>query len=230
MLLENHFPTEWKLNSDLPPEYSVKIVRLPDGISSWYLVNEYLKLRKQVFVDRLEWPLFYAEEVEFEQYDSLDTTYAICMRGNEVIGGARLRRTDQFSCQGSLSYSYMIRDACLGHLEGLPDNLCAELPPLDDRTWELTRMIVDGPKALTERMLEEVNLFLLSQGATTCLFLGSPAFLRMARRLNWPAQPLGPVCGNADGRFQVIEVPVRPVATAITGCQPEGRLRPLPLI
>ncbi|AUH34593.1 acyl-homoserine-lactone synthase [Paracoccus tegillarcae] len=228
MLLENHFPTEWKLNSDSSPEYTIKIVRLPDGVSSWYLVNEYLKLRKQVFVDRLEWPLFYAEEVEFEQYDSLDTTYVICLHGDEVVGGARLRRTDHFSCQGRLSYSYMIRDACLGHLEGLPDNLCHELPPQDARSWELTRMIVNGPKAVTERMLEEVNLFLLSQGAANCLFLGSPAFLRMARRLSWPARPLGPVCGNADGRFQVIEVPVRPVATAIDSSALERGMQPVP--
>ncbi|NAZ18112.1 hypothetical protein GT020_18980, partial [Glutamicibacter soli] len=110
-----------------------------------------------------------------------------------------------FSGHGSLQYSYMIRDACLGHLPGLPDNLCDELPPSDAQTWELTRMIVNGPRALTEHVLEEVNQFLLQQEATSCLFLGSPAFLRMARKLSWPARPLGPVCGNADGRFQVVE-------------------------
>ena len=227
MLLEKRFPTEWQLNPETSPEYSIQVVRLPEGISSWYLVNEYLKLRKQVFVDRLEWPLHYAEEVEFEQYDSLDTTYVICLRGDEVIGGARLRRTDHFSGHGNLRYSYMIRDACMGFLPGLPDDLCADMPPSDAQTWELTRMIVNGPKSLTERMLEEVNLFLLSQGATTCLFLGSPAFLRMARRLDWPARAMGPVCGNADGRFQVIEVPVRPMATAVRPVMAEPRLRPI---
>jgi acyl homoserine lactone synthase len=188
-----------------------------------------LKLRKQVFVDRLEWPLFYADEVEFEQYDSLDTTYVICLEGDEVIGGARLRRTDHYSGHGSLRYSYMIRDACLGHLPGLPATLCDDMPPSDSRTWELTRMIVNGPKSLTEKVLEEVNLFLLSEGATTCLFLGSPAFLRMARRLDWPAQPLGPVCGNADGRFQVIEVPVRPLATPVHAHLAEAHRRSVPV-
>lgn len=229
MLLENRFPTEWTLKTDPTPEYTIKVVRLPDGVSSWYLVNEYLKLRKQVFVDRLEWPLYHAEEVEFEQYDSLDTTYVICLYGKEVVGGARLRRTDHFSGQGNLRYSYMIRDACMGYLQGLPDDLCDEIPPSNADTWELTRMIVNGPKSLTERMLEQVNLFLLEQGATTCLFLGSPAFLRMARRLNWPARPLGPVCGNADGRFQVIEVPVRPVTSALVPGTNETRLQPAPV-
>lgn len=229
MLLENRFPIEWKQNPDLAPEYSVRIVRIPDDISSWHLVHDYLKLRKQVFVDRLEWPLFYADEVEFEQYDSLDTTYVICLEGDEVIGGARLRRTDHYSGHGSLRYSYMIRDACLGHLPGLPASLCDDMPPSDSRTWELTRMIVNGPKSLTEKVLEEVNLFLLSEGATTCLFLGSPAFLRMARRLDWPAQPLGPVCGNADGRFQVIEVPVRPLATPVHAHLAEAHRRSVPV-
>lgn len=226
MLLENRFPIDWTQSPDLAPEYSVRIVRIPDDIASWHLVHDYLKLRKQVFVDRLEWPLFYAEEVEFEQYDSLDTTYVICLEGDVVIGGARLRRTDHFSGRGSLRYSYMIRDACLGYLPGLPEDLCHELPPSDAQTWELTRMIVNGPKSLTERVLEEVNRFLLGEGATTCLFLGSPAFLRMARRLSWPARPLGPVCGNADGRFQVIEVPVRPIAAVVQPGLAKGRLRP----
>lgn len=227
MLLEKHYQTEWTLNPQTDQDYSIKIVRLPDGVESWHLVNDYLKLRKQVFVDRLEWPLFYAEEVEFEQYDSFDTTYVICLKGREVVGGARLRRTDHYSGQGSLRYSYMIRDACLGYLPGLPDELCDELPPSDAHTWELTRMIVNGPKSLTEMALEEVNRFLLAEGATTCLFLGSPAFLRMARRLSWPARPMGPVCGNADGRFQVIEVPVRPIAAMVHPEQLEGRLRPM---
>ncbi len=192
--------------------YSIKIIRFPEDLSSWHLVTEYLKLRKQVFVDRLSWPLFYADELEFEQYDSFGTTYVICLDGDKVIGGARLRRTDKHAGHGALRYTYMIRDACLGILPGLPHNLCDEIPPLDPNVWELTRMIVNGPQELTQRVLEEVNLFLLQEGATSCMFLGSPAFMRMARRLSWPARRMGPVCGNADGRFQVIECPVRPVS------------------
>ncbi|MFV0383414.1 MAG: acyl-homoserine-lactone synthase [Paracoccus sp. (in: a-proteobacteria)] len=185
------------------------MIRYPDGLSDWGMVHDYLKLRKQIFVDRLEWPLFHADELEFEQYDSFDTTYVVASQRGEVMGGARLRRTDQVSCAGTLQYSYMIRDACLGILPGLPQNLCHELPPADQNVWELTRMVVNGPREITRVLLEATNDFLHEQGASSVLFLGSPAFLRMARHWEWPASCLGPVASNNDGRFQVIECPVR---------------------
>ncbi|MCZ0962945.1 acyl-homoserine-lactone synthase [Paracoccus benzoatiresistens] len=188
---------------------TVHVIRYPQDMKRWHLVAAYLKLRKEVFVDRLDWPLFHADELEFEQYDSFYTTYIVACQGDEVVGGARLRRTDQRSTGGCLRYSYMIRDAYLGLLPGLPNDLCFEMPPESDRVWELTRMVVNGPKAITRKILETANDFLREHHASSILFLGSPAFLRMARSWNWPASCLGPVTGNADGRFQVIECPVR---------------------
>ena len=76
-------------------DFTVKIIQYPDGMSHWDQVNSYLKLRKEVFIDRLEWPLFHADDLEFEQYDSFDTTYVVASQGSKVVGGARLRRTDQ---------------------------------------------------------------------------------------------------------------------------------------
>jgi acyl homoserine lactone synthase len=192
-----------------PAPLTAHIIRFPEDAERWHLVTAYLKLRKEVFVDRLEWPLFHAEELEFEQYDSFDTTYVVACLGDEVVGGARLRRTDQRSAGGSLRYSYMIRDAYLGLLPGLPNNLCFDMPPESDRVWELTRMVVNGSKDITRKILDTANEFLREHDAASILFLGSPAFLRMARSWNWPAACLGPVTGNADGRFQVIECPVR---------------------
>lgn len=191
------------------PAYTVRVVQYPDGIAHWDLVNSYLKLRKEIFIDRLDWPLFHADDLEFEQYDSFDTIYIVACQGNQVVGGARLRRTDQLSGGGQLRYSYMIRDACLGLLPGLPKNLCHAIPPMDKSVWELTRMVVNGPRDVTRIILQATNDFLCRKDASSVLFLGSPAFLRMARSWNWPAHQLGPVTGNADGRFQVIECPVR---------------------
>lgn len=200
---------EKTLQNEVPAEYAVRIIQYPDGIPDWHFVNSYLKLRKEIFVDRLEWPLFHADDLEFEQYDSFDTTYVVATCGDEVVGGARLRRTDQRSGSGHVRYSYMIRDACLGILTGLPRNLCHSLPPMDENVWELTRMVVAGPKEVTRLILQATNDFLFEKGAESVIFLGSPAFLRMAKTWNWPAHQLGPVTGNADGRFQVIECPVR---------------------
>ncbi|MBU2956121.1 acyl-homoserine-lactone synthase [Paracoccus sp. 1_MG-2023] len=194
---------------EAPSDYEVRIIRYPEGIAHWHLVSSYLKLRKEVFVDRLEWPLFHVDDLEFEQYDSFDTTYIVATRGLEVVGGARLRRTDQRSGGGRVQYSYMIRDACLGILPGLPINLCDEVPPQDEGVWELTRMVVNGPKDITRLILQATNEFLSQKGAASLMFLGSPAFLRMAKTWKWPAKQLGPVTGNDDGRFQVIECPVR---------------------
>lgn len=191
------------------PSVTAHVVRFPEDAKRWHLVTAYLKLRKEVFVDRLDWPLFYAEDLEFEQYDSFDTTYIVACQGDEVVGGARLRRTDQRSAGGILRYSYMIRDAYLGLLPGLPNDLCFDMPPESDRVWELTRMVVNGPKDITRKILETANEFLRDHDAASILFLGSPAFLRMARSWNWPAACLGPVTGNEDGRFQVFECPVR---------------------
>lgn len=198
--------------ADLAPGsagYEALVIRYPEGIPRWHYVADYLKLRKEVFIDRLEWPLYHSEDLEFEQYDSFDTTYVVALLNGTVVGGARLRRTDQQSGIGRLKYSYMIRDACLGLLPGLPDNLCDGTPPENRYVWELTRMVVDGPRIITRLILEKTNEFLRTQHASSVLFLGSPAFLRMARSWNWPAACLGPVAGNEDGRFQVIECPVR---------------------
>ncbi|MFN3275386.1 MAG: acyl-homoserine-lactone synthase [Paracoccus sp. (in: a-proteobacteria)] len=190
-------------------EYKAEIITCPGGLNRWHLVNDYLKLRKEVFVDRLEWPLFHAEELEFEQYDTFDTVYVVATRGGEVVGGARLRRTDQETGNGQLTYSYMIRDASLGILPGLPQNLCDELPPMQKDVWEITRMVVKGPKEVFALILDTSNTYLRTKGASTVLFLGSPAFQRMADTWAWPVKTLGPVVGNADGRFQVFECPVR---------------------
>lgn len=190
-------------------EYKAEVITCPEGLSRWNLVNDYFMLRKQVFVDRLEWPLFHADDLEFEQYDTFDTVYVVATLNDVVMGGARLRRTDQVTGTGNLSYSYMIRDATLGILPGLPKGLCHELPPKARDTWEITRMVVNGPREAFALILATANDYLRTQGANSVLFLGSPAFQRMADTWSWPVKALGPVVGNADGRFQVFECPVQ---------------------
>ena len=189
--------------------YEVEVIRCPEDLDRWHLVNEYLKLRKQIFVDRLEWPLFHAEDLEFEQYDSFNTIYVVATLNGVVVGGARLRRTDQISGTGQIQYSYMIRDACLGVLPGLPQELCHAVPPMNEKVWEITRMVVTGSRDVSRMILAKINTFLGEEGADTVLFLGSPAFQRMANSLSWPVKQLGPVASNSEGSFQVFECPVR---------------------
>lgn len=186
----------------------VEALTLPGDLMRYDLIADFLRVRKRVFVDEKAWSLHHAEGVEFEQYDTFDTTYVIAHCDGDVLGGARLKRTDRQHGTGEVSYSYMIRDAALGLLPGMPSNLCSARPPIDPRVWELTRLVAEPIAGLAERILEVSNAYLFAVGASRCLFLGSPAFLRMANRLGWKAKQLGDVVGNTDGRFVAFECDV----------------------
>lgn len=186
----------------------VTTVRFPQDIEKWYLVSDFLRKRKTIFVDRLKWKLFHADGMEFEQYDTLSSVYIIAHDDGEVLGGVRLIRTDQAQSTGKVVYTYMIRDACLGLLPGLPDDLCWEEPPMDPDMWEATRMAVFSRKLQYTDLVYAINEFLKTAGAKECLFLGPPAFYRMSKMSGFDAKPIGPVTGNEDGKFLVFSCPV----------------------
>ncbi len=179
----------------------ITVLKFPADILHWHLVKSFLLLRKEVFVDKMDWPLFHADSMEFEQYDTLTSVYIIAHEDDKVIGGARLVRTDQHQSFGKIVYSYMIRDAYLKHLPGLPEEICAEEPPVDSKVWELTRFTSQDNMRVGRGILEKCNAFLKEEGAYKCLFLGPPAFLRMARTMGYNPTPLGKITGNKDGRF-----------------------------
>lgn len=192
----------------LSDSITVSFVELPDGARHWPLVTDYLKLRKDVFLDEKCWPLQHHQGLEYEQYDTFDTVYVVACQGDRLVGGGRLRRTDRTNGRGAVTYSYMIRDAWRGILPMLPAEICASEPPVASDVWELTRLATIGPPAVAIALLTEVNRYLRERGARECLFLGSPAFVRMAKRLGWDPRCLGPVTGNEDGRFVAFSCPV----------------------
>ncbi len=175
----------------------ISVLSIPNGLSDWHLVASYLRMRKDVFIKKLEWSLQETDSMEFEQYDRVDTVYVIAHSGTTVHGGARLIRTDR-----SVGvYSYMIRDAFQSKLPGLPCEICSEAPPRSEKVWELTRFASAGENDVARKILYRANDYLVSQNASSCLFLGPPAFLRMAKSMNFQPAPLGPVTGNVDGKF-----------------------------
>lgn len=191
-------------------DITIEVVRpftsFPNEVKNYDLVMDFFRLRKQVFVDRMDWKLDHHDGAEFEQYDTYDTTYVIAHRNRKVVGGARLRRTDQRNA----CYSYMIRDAYLGLLDGLPREMCFDEPPVDKGAWELTRLTaLPDEKEVGAAILTCSNDYLYDIGATTCLFLGPAAFIRMAEKMGWKTRRLGPLVGNQDGRFLAFECPVR---------------------
>lgn len=175
----------------------VSILTLPKGASRWNLVTQFLRERKRVFVDRLDWQLHHAAAMEYEQYDDPATVYVIAHEADTVLGGARLVRTDRsFGI-----YSYMIRDAYRKQLPGLPSELCHTAPPVDPKVWELTRFVSLNNVQVGAAILRAADDWLGQQAATQCLFLGPPAFMRMAKKMGYNPIPMGAVVGNQDGRF-----------------------------
>ncbi len=181
---------------------SVEFLKLPANSGQWYLVMDFLRLRTKVFVDKMNWDLLVDDEIEFEQYDTATVaTYIIVHREGEVLGGARMIRCDSRIGDDQTGYSYMIRDAYLGRI-ALPPEICDTPPPVDTHTWELTRLISTTNDRSTARLiLDSANSFIKRNGGDRCLFLGPPAFMRMAKAYGFDPVPMGKICGNATGRF-----------------------------
>lgn len=184
----------------------IDIVRFPENVEKWYLVNNFMRFRKEVFVEKMDWPLFTADDKEFEQYDGLSAVYVIAHEDGVVCGGTRLIQTTKtIGFKGAVGYSYMLRDAFLGRLEGLPSNICDEEPPTEDNIWELTRLASNPSSLVGKDVLNAANDFLLSVGATHCLVLARPPLLRMAKSMGFNPRKLGQIRGNESGKFVAFE-------------------------
>lgn len=181
-------------------DFTITVLRLPGGLPQWNLVCGFMQLRREVFIEEMHWSLQTTDAMEFEQYDSPDAVYIVAHDLDRVLGGARLLRTDREIGTGKVRYSYMIRDAYLGHLPGLPADICEGEPPRARTAWELTRLAVRSAR-LGAAILHATNEFLKREHADTCLFLGPPSFMRMARGMGYQPRPLGKVTGNHDGKF-----------------------------
>ncbi|MEJ8563477.1 acyl-homoserine-lactone synthase [Yoonia sp. GPGPB17] len=176
------------------------------------MVYGYYRLRSDVFVGKLGWPLeVTGENVESEQYDAAPIAhYVIAHDHQTVVGGARLVNCSLEFGHGRSAISYMIRDAFLGRIS-LPSEIWADgEPPTDDKTWELTRLVsVDKNPETTKNILGACNEYIKRMGAERCLFLTNPLLLKIGKRYGYDPIPRGPVLSNDDGRFLAFECPVR---------------------
>lgn len=193
--------------------HQLTVIRMPGGFQRYDLVRAFLQLRKAVFIDRMDWPLYQYDAIEFERYDTFNAVYLIAHEGAQALGGARLIRTDQVIGTGRIKYSCMIRDAYNGLLPGMPTEICFEKPPTDPKIWELTRLATLPGADVARDLLHATNRFLIREHAERCLFLGPPSFLRMAKGMGYMPSRMGPTVRNDDGAFlafscNVIDFPV----------------------
>lgn len=179
------------------------------------LLTRYLHARKSVFIDRLNWRVSEADEMEFDQYDTPFCRWVILHEFGEVIGGVRLMPTTA-RCG---IYSYMLRDAQLGILEDLPTDVLFFRAPVDPTVWEASRFfIVDSVPAARRTAVQQVLFRRMREtaaanGARFLLGIVPAVWARWARRLDATAIPIG-------AKFAIDGTWSQSVMFNVQGCAP----------
>ncbi|QDC10052.1 N-acyl-L-homoserine lactone synthetase [Oceanicola sp. D3] len=158
------------------------------------LIVNYLKARRQVFIVSKGWQLSETRGMEFDQYDTPEARWIAVHEDGEVLAGIRIAPT---TAQCGL-HSYMIRDAQLGLLKGLPLDPLFEEAPVSDQIWEATRLfLLDTVPA--QRRAEVQRLLMLkmaeaarAEGAHSVIGIVPAVFQRWLKRIGMEAVPMGP--------------------------------------
>lgn len=181
----------------------------------WYLVANYLKLRRSVFVDEKGWGLPTFNQQEFEEYDGGPLPhYVIAHEGGDVVAGARLLPCNVEFRTIDGPRSYMIRDAALGRIKISKDIWADGDPPTDDRTWELTRLVsISKDRRVTRDLVHIAQDYIAKLGARHCLFLCPPSVFRLAQRYGFGPVACGPVIETPTETYQSFRCRVQPVPT-----------------
>ncbi|MCW9042363.1 MAG: N-acyl-L-homoserine lactone synthetase [Pseudopelagicola sp.] len=159
------------------------------------LFVKYLAARRQVFIVEKGWQLPETDGMEFDQYDTPLARWIVVHDNGKILGGARISPTTAV-CG---NHSYMLRDAQLGYLKGLPPDLLYEEAPVRPDIWEATRLfVIDSVPA---RQRAKINAELMkgmataarSVGATGLIGIVPAIFKRWLKRIGMDANSVGPV-------------------------------------
>ncbi|MGJ8610978.1 MAG: acyl-homoserine-lactone synthase [Octadecabacter sp.] len=169
---------------------------------------DYLALRKQFFVDTLNWQIPHNADVEMDQYDNPTAHYSLVLDDNgRVIAGARaMSTTAQWG-----EHTYMLKDAMTGKLDSIPANLMDGV--IDNpKVWETTRLVI-SPELKSNRLRMHC-LDLIAQGmitmanengAETLIALSNLWLLRTLKYLGYGAELLGaPYENEEDGHVYAV--------------------------
>ena len=176
---------------------------------------DYLRLRKEFFVDKLGWDIPHDDEVEMDQYDNPTAWYSLVLHNDTVVGGIRVMPT--MAEWGD--HTYMLRDVARGRLHSIPTEIVVDSAVATPRVWECTRVVVSDD--LTTQAERAMCLSLLSDGAievagrhgaSELMCLSRTTLVRALRQLGYPAERKGQAYTEpTDGRqYTMITMPVRP--------------------
>ncbi len=153
------------------------------------------RARHRAFIQQNKWDLPEANGMEFDQYDTPASRWLAVHENGEVLAGIRLTPTTH-RCG---IYTYMIRDAQKGLLEGIPSNLLYDTAPVSEHIWESSRVFVSEQVPASQRLRVQLQLrheMVISAralGATSVLGLIPEASRRIGRRIGLDCEPAGPI-------------------------------------
>ena len=171
------------------------------------------RARKQSFIDLKKWKLPEVDGMEFDQYDTPMSRWVAIHENGRVLAGVRLTPTTA-SCG---VYSYMIRDAQKDLLNGsIPQNLLDGPAPVEETTWEASRLFIDHSIPAGRRM--RVQMSLIAEMSNSARALGASRLICLVKS-TWPrwlnprgvdAQAMGPVIWIDDDYFQCVSINLAP--------------------
>jgi N-acyl-L-homoserine lactone synthetase len=153
------------------------------------------RARHRAFIQQNKWDLPEANGMEFDQYDTPASRWVAVHKDGEVLAGIRLTPTTH-RCG---IYTYMIRDAQKGLLEGIPSRLLYETAPINEHIWESSRVFVSESVPARERarvqlqLRHEMVLAARKLGATSVIGLIPESSRRIGRRVGLDCEPIGPI-------------------------------------
>lgn len=180
---------------------------------------DFLRLRKQFFVDTLGWDIPHDDAVEMDQYDNPQAHYSVVVQDGRVVGGARTMPTT--ACWGA--HTYMLRDAVRGRLADIPPAVMPE-EIVSPEVWECTRLVVsDDLRSLPERaqclslIVEGLARVAHARGARRLMSLSPLSLVRALRQLGWAPERIGePYVNHGDGRqYAVLAMAAQRAARAV---------------
>ncbi|ABV92061.1 N-acyl-L-homoserine lactone synthetase-like protein [Dinoroseobacter shibae DFL 12 = DSM 16493] len=153
------------------------------------------RARRQSFIVQNKWDLPEAMGMEYDQYDTPASRWVAVHEFGEVYAGIRLTPTTA-RCG---IYTYMIRDAQMGLLDTIPQDLLYGPAPVDESVWESSRVFVSHttPQKLRRRvhacLISEMTKAAREHGASRVLGLVPAVWTRFADRLGLDIEPAGRV-------------------------------------
>ena len=146
------------------------------------LFTTMLRARHETFIQQQKWDLPEVDGMEFDQYDTPASRWIAVHEFGAVLAGIRLTPTTH-RCG---IYSYMIRDAQLGLLDTIPQNLLFDEAPVAAHIWESSRVFV-SPNVPSKTRLR-VQISLISELVASARQLGatSAAQKAFASTSIWP--------------------------------------------